>query len=292
MKELCLMQCAKIRLRKHSSVYFIVWMSTLLTTYCFGQCKQPISFNIVDKTTQSVSITWIDPNGSALEYEIELINKGEVRQEMPNIPNTIQTSVQINDLKPSTAYEMYTRTRCNDGQKSKWTGPINFITLLANPTACGTSIPLKDNGTETLLLNVEDNGIIGANLFIESIDLILAHGWPADMKIWIESPSGDKLTLVSHQGLLNDNYGNVLDTSCLEVTRFSASACDMITKSSPPFIGSFQPEGDMINFAINHNAKGIWKIHFLDRAVKDVGILKYFGINFTTTQCQAPTGQH
>jgi hypothetical protein len=263
----------------------------VITTYShilFGQCKQPISITISDRTTTSVNVTWIDLNTSNEGFDLELIEKGTQRTEQPNQPIILPQETALTQLKPATAYQLFIRTKCTSTSSSKWTGPINFTTIISNPTACPSNIPLKDNGVEVLEVDVVENGILGTDVYLASVDLIVDHGWPADLKIWIESPSGQIADLISNQGLLNDNFGDVNDPLCGQTTSFKTYACDRIEDSAPPFIGEFGPQSSLIGFAKGQPAKGRWKIYFRDRAVKDVGTVKYLKINFQPVVCLPP----
>ena len=150
------MYLTKIRIRSTQNIAVIIWLLLLFNHQSIGQCKQPIAFTIFDKTTTSVSLSWSDPNFSALGYEFEIIKKGQQRTNLPNLPLVTQTETILTALNPATSYEIYCRTRCTELLKSKWTGPINFNTILTNPTACGVFLPIKDNGTEIFDLHTKD----------------------------------------------------------------------------------------------------------------------------------------
>lgn len=269
-----------------------LWWVTILHLCHIGlghaQCKQPIAITVTDRTSSSAMITWSDPNEAALGYEIELIKRGDVRKEIPNLPTVSDRTSTLTNLSHSTSYDIFVRTICTSNSKSKWTGPITFNTLLKVPTHCPIELPLKDNGTETFLIEVDHEGIIGRSIFIESVDFIVAHTWPSDLEILLESPRGDLMTLSENNGLLNDNYGNIYDTLCEQVTRVSPYSCNYFKDAKPPFIGNFIPDQFMHRYAENSPARGIWKLHFRDRSAKDVGTLKYLNIKFNEEICQPP----
>lgn len=50
-----------------------------------------------------------------------------------------------------------------------------FTTVFTNPTPCPTNLPIKDNGTETFI-DINEAGLLGQDIFIESVDMILEHG--------------------------------------------------------------------------------------------------------------------
>jgi len=251
-------------------------------------CKIPFSIKFSERTVNSIKISWSDTNTDPIGWEIELIKKGEVRTSLPTTALIPSKEFTFHDLTPSTAYEVYIRSACSPTSYSPWNVAIPFVTVLSIPTSCQINIPLKDNGTETFLLDVEENGILGKDVFIDGIDLIISHDWPADLKIVLESPQGQQVTLSNHNGTVKDDFGDIYDTTCTGVTTFAPGACLSLKNSSPPFIGAFKPDGDMETWKLDTLSKGFWKLIFFDRAIKDVGVLKYFNLRFNQEKCLLP----
>ncbi len=221
-------------------------------------------------------------------WEIELVVKGQPRTGMPTTSLITGKTYTFTGLTPSTAYEVYIRTVCNTGVYSAWNVAVPFNTVIEIPSACPIQLPLKDNGTETLLLDVKEKGILGKDVFFEGIDLMIAHTWPADLKIVLVSPQGQQVTLSNHNGTVKDNFGDINDDSCNGVTTFSPGACLELKESVPPYIGVFRPDGDMENWKADTLSKGFWKLIFTDRALKDAGTLKYVNLRFNTQKCVVP----
>ena len=109
----------------------------------------------------------------------------------------------IQGLMSSSFYEVYIRTVCSTSQKSNWNGPFVFSTVLDNPTSCQVDLELKDNGTETFLIEVDEEGILGQNIFLSSVDFICQHEWPADVRISLTNPAGKSAILTNYYGTGN-----------------------------------------------------------------------------------------
>lgn len=270
--------------------YFVLqsFVLSIVSLNLNGQnCVAPFNFKFDNRTTTSVDISWSDNNTSPESWEIEIVIKGKPRTNVPTHTST-QKYIHLNGLTPSTAYELYIRTVCSEGKYSNWNVAIPFVTVVEVPSACALNIPLKDNGTETLLLDVPQNGILGKNVFLTSVELMIQHSWPADLNITLISPQGQSLVLSAHNGIGQNNFGNITDTKCDQVTTFSPQACQYLRESKPPYIGTFKPDGELNNWKPDTLSKGFWKLVFFDRALKDAGILKYVNLNFNTELCLIP----
>jgi subtilisin-like proprotein convertase family protein len=270
------------------SVVFTMFFATF-TLFVQGQnCKVPFSITFAEKTTNSIKLNWSDSNINPEGWEIELIKKGEIRKGIPTTGIIIQKEFILTGLSPSTAYELYIRTKCSGESISNWNVAISFTTVLEIPTLCKVNIPLKDNGTEILSVDVPEKGILGKDIFIERIDMIIDHTWPADLKITLESPQGQQVVLSNNNGTVTANFGDVQDLLCNKVTSFAPGACLYLKNSKPPYIGTFLPDGNFEQWKPDTLSKGYWKVIFFDRAVKDVGILRYFNIKFNKEKCLLP----
>ncbi|MBK9733523.1 MAG: T9SS type A sorting domain-containing protein [Saprospiraceae bacterium] len=275
-----------IRFSKNILSYFIILAFQI--SGLSQECKKPFLARFNNGTTKSVGFKWSDNNVSPIGWEIELVKRGSPKTGVPNIPITAVKEVILTDLIPCTAYEIFIRTVCSTDVKSIWNGPYLYTTICTNPTNCQISLPIKDNGLDSFSIDIKETGIIGTDIFIESIDMIIEHDWPADLKIILESPKKQQVVLSNHNGTGTDDFGDVNDLTCSLVTSFNQNACKNLKANKPPFLGSFKPDGNLGSFALNTPASGIWKLIFFDRAIKDIGTLKYFNINFSREQCTVP----
>ncbi len=251
-------------------------------------CNVPFGIIFSNSTPTSIDVRWTDSNTSPLGWEIELTPRGSIRTGIPTHTLIQERSIRLLDLMPSTAYDLSIRTVCGNGSASPWNVAIPFTTRLENPTQCGTHIPLKDNGTEILNLDIKENGILGKDIFIKNIELIIDHTWPADLNIALETPQRQRIILANHTGTGVHHFGDPSDSLCLRTTQFSQEACTILRTQSPPFLGTFRPETDLNSLRLDTLSKGNWRLIVFDRALKDVGYLKYFKIEFTKKLCQVP----
>ncbi len=254
-----------------------------------AQCTSPygIDFNAI--TQKSVKLSWLDNNISKVGFDIDIaplsINPDGIAdyQLGGNF-----TSFTIEGLQSSTTYQVYLKTKCSTGNASAWNGPFIFTTLLSNPTACGTLLNLRDNGQEVYYIDVKEEGKLGTDIFLESVDMIIAHGWPADLKISIISPGQKQVILSEHHGTITDNFGDPGDGTCTRFCQFSDDGCTSLQAQAPPFIGTFKPDQPLYTFEDNSSVKGLWQLIIQDRAIFDDGILKYVNLRFSKQKCQTP----
>lgn len=251
-------------------------------------CNLPFGISFSNVSTNSITVRWTDSNPNPTGWEIEITPRNGIRTGIPTHTNISSRQITINDLTPSTAYDLSIRTVCNNGQRSGWNTAIPFTTRLEVPTACGINIPLKDDGTEILSLNVPQSGILGKDVFIKNIQLIIDHTWPADLNIVLETPQRQRITLSNHNGTGAHHFGNPNDAFCTSVTQFSQEACSILRNERPPFIGNYKPDTNINNLKLDTLTKGDWRLIIFDRALKDVGFLKYFHIEFTNDLCTVP----
>jgi hypothetical protein len=255
----------------------------------FSQCQTPFGVSFSQKTKTTVNFKWTDPNLSPQGWDVEIVPKNQSRTGIPYNSSIItDNKFSIEGLQPSSFYEIYLRTVCSDTQKSNWNGPFVFSTVLENPTQCQVDLDLKDNGTETFLIEVDESGILGQTVFLSSIDLICQHEWPADLRMTLTNPAGKSTILTNYYGTGSKNFGNIEDISCDENTKFTDQACFPIVTAKPPFNGSFIPFEELNNLHDNTQSKGIWKLVIHDRAAFHRGKLMFFNINLSKENCILP----
>lgn len=272
-----------------SKIYYFFLVAVLSAHFSLGQtCSVPFGINFSAITPTSVQVRWTDTNISPLGWEIEVTLRNAPRTGNATHPNITARQITIENLTPSTAYDLSIRTLCRNGRYSEWNIAIPFTTMVEVPSPCGINIPLKDNGTEILLLDIHEEGILGKDIFIKNIDLIVDHTWPADLNIALETPQKQTIVLSGHHGTGKHHFGDPMDMTCTRVTSFSQEACLDLRNQSPPFLGLFKPDTDLSALKWDTLSKGNWKLVIRDRALRDVGFLKYFNIEFTKNLCTVP----
>jgi subtilisin-like proprotein convertase family protein len=129
-----------------------------------------------------------------------------------------------------------------------------------------TGVPIVDNTT------VEMSIVVPIEYHITDLNVCLdiVHTWDSDLTISVVSPLGTVVELSSNNGGSGDNY------TC---TTFDDEASTLITAGTPPFTGSFIPEGSLASFD-GENAIGTWIIRVYDGAGGDVGVLNWACLTF------------
>lgn len=250
---------------------------------------QPFGVSFTEKTKRSVEFRWTDPNQNPLGWDVEIVKKGSSPTGIPNNVLPVQNRMyKAENLIPSTFYEIYIRSVCTGQNRSAWNGPFLVSTALENPTACPVSLDMKDNGTETFVIEVEEDGMLGQSVFISSVDIIAQHEWPADLRITLINPFGKSIVLTDYHGTGGVNFGFPGDPLCFQSTHFSDQACESIKNHKPPFNGTYTPVQPLFNLHDNTPARGTWRLVLHDRAAFHRGILTYFHINLSRENCQLP----
>ncbi|MEZ4817110.1 MAG: HYR domain-containing protein [Flavobacteriaceae bacterium] len=161
--------------------------------------------------------------------------------------------------------------------------PLENFVWLAGPapiTACGPNglpidNPLGSNCTALSPATVAGGTVIGSNIGeyrLSNVTIDIVHTWDSDLDISLQSPSGTILDLSSDNGGSGDNY---------QITVFEDGA-PVITTGSPPFNGTFEPEGGTFasTFA-GESINGNWTLIVSDDVCSfDGGTLNSYCITF------------
>jgi len=166
---------------------------------------------------------------------------------------------------------------------------------IINPSNCGLGLTIPDstcNTTNVFRIDVagESGTQLGTDVFLEEIRLIIAHSWIADLDISLTSPNGVKVEISTDNGEDEDNYGDPSDVSCGSYISFSSSSCNSIIEIVlPPFVGTYQPEGNLLDFNDDSNPNGQWLLEICDDAGDDAGTLEFVELVFSPIICLAPS---
>jgi MYXO-CTERM domain-containing protein len=101
-----------------------------------------------------------------------------------------------------------------------------------------------------------------------NVTLDLTHTWAGDLVMTLTSPTGTSVLLVDELGGSGDNYTN---------TTFDDQAAASITSSSPPFTGTFRPQGSLADFN-GEAADGVWTLDVVDNYNFDSGAMNSWTI--------------
>jgi subtilisin-like proprotein convertase family protein len=105
-----------------------------------------------------------------------------------------------------------------------------------------------------------------------NVSVTIAHTWDGDLTLSLIGPNGASVPLSTQHGGSADNYTN---------TVFDDSAATPIASGTPPYTGTFRPDG--VLSALNGiQASGTWKLRVQDVVTADTGTLMAWKIVLTT----------
>ena len=152
--------------------------------------------------------------------------------------------------------------------------------LLVSQTYTGSSGVINDMSINDfpLLVSGLSPAIIDTGTFgLETICLSLTHANDSDLEISIVAPDGTIRILASGLGGGGNNYTS---------TCFNNSSSIFITSGSPPFTGTFIPQGYIESINNQQNGNGIWILRIRDLAPQNVGNLLSWSITFGNNPAQ------
>ncbi len=204
-------------------------------------------------------------------------------------PTNTRTNTATPTLAPATA--MATGTFTNTPTPAP---PTNTPTLTNTP-ACGpvtyvnTDAPraIPDNGTIRSLLSIPDGPIISQ---IEVVNANFGHTFPADLDVFLVSPSGTRVELFT------DVCSSLDWTSANTGFTLSSSGSRVIGSVCPPGALTYRPEGSL-NDLIGQASAGTWTLEVTDDRIGDTGTLNGWGLRVTGnstcgTVTPTPTGTY
>lgn len=147
-------------------------------------------------------------------------------------------------------------------------GPFTYV---------GPRQVFSNNTPQTILDNDKINSYINvptqtSRLTDVNVSLSLTHSFLADLDIYLVSPRGTRIELVT------DLVSNEPDMTS---TTFDNVAPTSILSGSSPFTGRFRPEGELQDLN-GENPSGIWTLEITDDNRTDFGTLKSWTLNLET----------
>ena len=260
----------------------------------YNSCKPPYSVRVKNTGLDYAVITWKSTSNS-IAWKIKWRKEDRV-YEAGNISSLIDSNeYKIIGLEANTKYFFQIKTIC-DEDNSNWSNEYSFITNLTNPSDCELHFTLKDKNSSSpgkTYFTIQNDKFadkqLGVNLFIQNIKLIVQHTWTSDLEINLTSPSGNKITLTSSNGLNNGlGYGNAEDSTCSQTVIFSDDACNSIKDNIYPFIGLFKPEESISKLYDSISPVGKWQLEIIDKLKGNSGFLEYVEIDFEPIICPVP----
>lgn len=144
-------------------------------------------------------------------------------------------------------------------------------TIPANNTFAATCFPITVSGI---------GPINTSSIGLAQVCLTITHPFVDELEITLQAPDGTIVPLSIQNGGSGDNYTN---------TCFTATAASSIKFGTPPFTGSFLPEGYLGAVNNGQNANGQWRLCVQDRrGPGNSGVLNSWNLTFSNAPAPAP----
>jgi len=205
----------------------------------------PVSYKVDNGTTISETITTAIAAGASYTY-------------------TFSTPYSFTQVKD------YTIT-ANVGLANDSVPGNNVISKIVTNSSCifpanNTQYPIGPgaNVVTTSVINIPASFVVND----VNVKVNLTHTWIADVDMKLIGPDGTQVILAQDLGGSGDNYTNTI---------FDDQASASITTGTPPFTGTFKPQGVLANFN-GKNVSGNWTLHITDDSNSDGGNLLSWAI--------------
>ncbi len=216
---------------------------------CGTFCIAPSGITVNNINATSADISWTANSGeTSWEYVVQPAGTG-----IPTTGTTVTvTSVTVNNLNPSTNYEVYVLANCPSGD-SVWTGPVNFTTPLQFDYVldCATDGPVTvdfcyDNGGAATPELFTFTSTDGTPLNLTFNSGIIENGW--DELVVFDSDG----TPFPGYAAADNNYGNNGDISGLTFQSTGDTISWYVNSDGSVSCQSGSPgEVDGINFTVS-----------------------------------------
>lgn len=252
-------------------------------------CPEPSSLTATNITNNSADLGWTE-NGTSTTWNVELGLPGFIPGTGANLTGVVGTTDNpwtATGGNPNTAYEFYVQADCGGGDLSLWVGPFAFTTLpdpLTNPSACELGYPINDVACVSYLIDVTTapGTQFGTDVILTDVNFIATHSYDSDIIITLTSPNGVSVDLSYEEGGSGDNFGMV-NGACDQFTNFNMTGVDgAIGSGTAPFVGSYIPDGDFVDYNDGSNPVGLWTITICDSYSGDYGTFEYIELVFGT----------
>jgi len=184
---------------------------------------------------------------------------------------TFTTTANISD--PGT-YEFSASTLlAGDSDTSNDTATKTVVNLSCESETVSPNLPIGPGAgvVTTSIINFTEDFIVND----VNVTVNLTHTWVGDIDIKLVGPDNSQVVLFNRHGGSGDNLTN---------TTFDDAAATPIASGTPPYTGTFQPDGNLSDFNGLASA-GEWRLVITDNAGGDGGNL----LNWTIQLCGDPT---
>jgi len=229
----------------------------------------------LEEVSLTTTLTWEDdPNASS--YQIQ-ISKDSGFQEIIFSETINQSFYKIDGLEFNSEYFWRVKS-INICLQSNFSNAFSFITQKITcglyesqnlPISLNDAASLEESGLTVLTIEIPDI----VNIVDVNVNLTLTHTWVEDLRIYLVSPDGTKVTLSQNSGGDGDNYTETI---------FDQDSGISISSASAPFTGSFRPVQSLDIFN-GQRANGNWILQILDQGPQDTGELIDFSLQICYT---------
>lgn len=154
---------------------------------------------------------------------------------------------------------------------------IGGMTTLNAQTFNGSGGTIPDN-SPAVYFPITVSGLpvssLDSSFGVESVCINITHSNDYQLTIQLLAPDGTLIDLSMNNGGTGNNYFN---------TCFSGLATTSITAVSPPFSGTYQPEGILGNVNNGQNGNNTWQLKVQDHNSPSTGTLSSWSITFSNT---------
>ncbi|HTL81092.1 MAG TPA: CotH kinase family protein [Bacteroidia bacterium] len=150
----------------------------------------------------------------------------------------------------------------------------SHVSLLTSQTYSGSTGAINDVATNDFTCNVSALNPAAIDTVVhglETVQINLTHTYDSDLKIQLIAPDGTTTLLCNGVGGGGDDFTN---------TVFDINAATSIGAGSPPFTGSFTPQGMMGMVNNGQNGNGTWTLRVIDQAAQDFGTMLSWSLTF------------
>lgn len=146
-------------------------------------------------------------------------------------------------------------------------GPFPYISRQVASNTTSQTILDYDKTTSLITIPSQTSRLSDVN-----VTLSLKHSWLADLDIYLISPAGTRVELVTDLS----NNGSFLTN-----TTFDDAALGSILVGTSPFTGKFRPEGSLLDLN-GENPSGVWTLEITDDNEHDFGTLFAWSLDIET----------
>ena len=150
---------------------------------------------------------------------------------------------------------------------------LTHKTALTNNTRLtnNNSMPINPGRPNTIQSPINVSGLSDVVKKIQ-VTFDIEHTWTGDLRISLLDPSGLRVVLANRRGGSSDDFHNVT---------FAQDAPISIRNATPPFTGTYRPEGDLHDFR-GRLPNGTWTLEVRDLAFQDGGSLNSWTLELET----------